>query len=87
MSETPDYVYDPADWEVTYDWPNRDELTDPMPGEFWEPKEFYTLNKGPSWWAVEVILTTDEDGDPDEMEIQWFDNLDDAKAAAKAGTG
>lgn len=77
----PEYVFDPDDWETTYSWKDCDELTDGWTGELWEPHEFATLVQGPRKWAKEVIVTRDENGDPDETEIRWFDSAEAAIAA------
>ena len=76
-----DYIYDPCQWEMTYEWGDRGDLVDeiyPMK----EPVQFATLIEGPAVWAVDVVLTRDEKGDPDEEETQWFDNFAEAQAAA-----
>lgn len=80
----PDYIYDPDDWEATFQWSDRQFLTEDIrlyPGDL---KRFETLLKGPDKWAACVVVTVDEDGCPDETEIRWFDSEEDAKAAAIA---
>lgn len=81
MSNQPDYCYDPDNWETTFPWSDRvelmlEDLIDP--GEF---KEIACLKQVPSWFAVHVVVSRDEDGDPDETEIQWFNNIEDARRA------
>ncbi len=81
----PDYIYDPEDWDVTYEWSMRRDLVDNLeirhhPGEV---KCLRTLVYGPDKFVTLVVLTRDTNGDPDETEIQWFDNEDAAAAAAK----
>lgn len=77
----PDYIFDPDDWECTYEYKDRSYLTDDMPGDLWEPRRFETLIKGPDRWAVEVVISTDDNGDPDETEIRWFETEAEAQAA------
>ena len=79
----PDFIYNPDNWDCTYSWRDRDELTDG--DDLDEPHEFATLMIGPPKWAVEVVLTPDQDGEPDETEIQWHDTREAALAARKAG--
>lgn len=88
-NSTPDYVYDPDDWEATYCWDDRHVLiencgidTRIRAGEI---VRFGTLRKGPDKWAANIVLTRDEDGEPDEIEVRWFDSAEEARAAlAKA---
>lgn len=72
MKETrrePDFVYDPSEWESTFEWPDRNILTDGLwDGD--EPWKFATLYKGPDKWVVNI------DGD-----MRWFDSEEEAKAA------
>ncbi len=75
----PDYIFDPDDWECTYDWTDRWEVTNDLDLE--DPKRFSTLTKGPDKWAVKVAVSRDEDGDPDEVEVRWFDSEAEARAA------
>lgn len=78
---TPDFIYDPDGWETTYSFNERSDITDCFPGELWEPRQFCTLIDGPPIWAVEVVLTMDEAGDPDETEVRWFNSEAEAQAA------
>lgn len=77
----PDYIYNPDDWEMTFGWRDRDCLTDEMTGELWAPKEFSTLINGHPVRAEEVVVTRDENGDPDETEVRWFNSLEEAERA------
>ena len=77
----PDYIYDPDNWEETYNWEDRNLLVDEPMADLWKPKEFATLIKGPPMWAKEVVVTKDENGDPDETEVRWFKSLEDAERA------
>ena len=81
VEKSPDYIYDPDDLESTFGWRDRDLLTDGMVGELWEPKEFGTLINGPPMWAKEVVVTRDDEGDPDETEVRWFTSLEEALKA------
>lgn len=81
----PDYLYDPENWEVTWEWSDRSEALDDADLSIGEIKRFNTLIQGPPKFAAHVALTRDDAGDPDDHEIQWFDTEDEAKAAiAKA---
>jgi hypothetical protein len=81
----PDYLYDPEDWEVTYDWGDRSEAVEHVDLGYGEIKRFNTLISGPPKFAALVVLTRDEAGDVDEHEIQWFDSEEEAKAAVTSG--
>lgn len=78
----PNFIYDPDDWECTYEWPqHKSEL---MEGRDLDPadvKRFCTLINGPDKFAARVVLTRDDDGEPDETEIQWFDTEAEARIA------
>lgn len=76
----PNFIFDSDYWDQTYSYEDRNYLTEGLVGELWEPKEFRTLIYGPSLYAVEVVLSLDEEGDSDETEIQWFDTLEEARA-------
>lgn len=76
---TPEYLFNPDDWECTYNWKDRCEAVDDLPvGEL---QRFCTLTKGPDKWAANVVITRDEAGDPDDTEIQWFDTEAEARKA------
>lgn len=80
----PDYCFDPADWEFTCDWKDKDQVHgygEALSGG--APMEVATLIRGPRKWVADVPITWDEDGDPDKTEIQWFDSEEDASAAQK----
>ena len=84
----PDYVYNPDDWEATYEWSDRALLADHEEVN-WRgrdaPIHFKTLIQGPDKWAANVVLTRDEAGDPDDEEIRWFDSEEEAIAAIRSG--
>lgn len=84
MSDKPDYVYDPEDWEATYSWDDRDCLTEDISLGAGEVKMFRTLIQGPNKYVAEITLTLDDEGCPDETEIRWFDTLEAAQAAIAA---
>lgn len=80
---TPDHIYDPDNWECTYGWDTRDQfvadqLGGLMPGEV---KCCATLIDGPMKYVARVVLTRDEDGEPDDTEVRWFDDEEAARAA------
>lgn len=72
----PDYVYDPEDWEATYDWRDRSLLADNLEVSHrrGQVQRLATLIKGPDKFVAEIVLTRDEEGDPDQTEIRWFDS-------------
>lgn len=80
-NDDPDFVYDPDNWEVTYPWVDRAEMVDGMGLWYKDIKRLETLVRGPDKWVVDVVLTWDDDGDPDETELQWFDSKEEAEKA------
>lgn len=79
----PEIIYNPDDWEASYDIADKDCLADDVdipPGQM---HRFKTLVHGPDKFAVCVVLSRDESGDPEDTEIQWFDNEGAAKAACE----
>jgi hypothetical protein len=76
----PDHIYNPDDWECTYDYEDRYLLVEdePDPGEY---RRFATLLKGPDVYAARVITKRDEAGDVEETEVRWFDSEAEARAA------
>lgn len=79
----PDYLYDPDDWEYTINWDSRVDITEDCKDlrHVGDVKKFNTLIEGPPKFAAKVAVTRDEAGDPDEIEIQWFDTEAEARAA------
>lgn len=77
----PDYIYEPDDWEYTCNWDDRNNLTEDADIFLGDVREFATLTQGPPIYATLVALTFDENGDPDETEIQWFWTRAEAEAA------
>ncbi len=86
---TPDYVYDPDDWEATYCWADRDQLIDNIEvhNRTGEIVRLSTLVRGPDKWVTNVVISFDEDGSPDETEVRWFDTEEDARAALCRANG
>lgn len=80
----PDFIYDPEDWDATFDWGDRYEVSDRCEIEIGKARKFATLVKSTPVWCVNVVLSRDEDGDPDKTELQWFDNEEDAAKAVAA---
>ena len=70
---TPDYCYDPEDWEYTMPWSNAPDLAETAlyAGDI---ARIATLVNGPDKW----VIRADDDG-----EIQWFDTEADARAALR----
>lgn len=84
----PDYCFDPAEWEFTCDWSDRDQVHGHGEGlNHGEPMRVCTLMKGPDKWVADVPVTWDEHGDPDETEIKWFDSEEEARAALTTTDG
>ena len=69
---TPDFIYDPENWEYTLPWSDRDTLAEGL-----DPNvihSYATLYKGPGKHVVTVHLDTDGDGEQDDYETKWFDH-------------
>jgi hypothetical protein len=69
----PDYCYD-DEWEYTLPWGDRDTLVEYA--DLTKPVPVYTLIKGPTKWAVNIV-----DGETDDFELTWFDSKEAALAA------
>ena len=70
---TPDYCYDPVEWEYTMPWVNAADVAE---SALWqcEVARIATLVQGPEKWA---IWSKDRD------QIHWFDTEADARAALR----
>lgn len=81
MTTTPDFIYDPDNWEITFPWDDRSDIAQNT--ELWHEdiKRFETLVRGPDKWMANIVLSWDDTGDPDETEIRWFDSEADARQA------
>lgn len=79
---TPDYIYDPDDWECTYEYSDRSELVEHLELSPGDVRPLLTLVHGPHVFVSDVILSRDDDGDPDETEVQFFASEDEARAAS-----
>ena len=77
----PDFIYDPDEWEYTAAWKDRQDLAEDIVKFVGEIKRFETLCRGADKWAALVPVSFDEDGDPDETEVRWFDSEADARRA------
>jgi hypothetical protein len=75
----PDFVFDPDEWEYTCEWGDRSMLTDEIP--LGGVMRLSTLIKGPDKFAAHIPVSWDDEGDPDETEVQWFDSEEAARAA------
>ena len=84
----PDYIYDPDDWEITFNYEDKGELLYYVHGAQFIPvgevKRFATLISGPERFAAHVPVTWDDKGDPDDAEFQWFETEKEARTAAAA---
>jgi len=81
------HIYDPDDWEYTYRWSDRYDLvekSDLSPGE---TRKFATLIDGPSVWAGLVVLSRDEDGNPDKTKVEFFFSEEEARKGAHDESG
>lgn len=81
----PDYVYDPDNWEVTYIWSMKEELSQDL--DICDIKQFSTLIDGPEKWCVIIPLDIDEAGDAGDREVLWFDSEEEAVAALAKARG
>jgi hypothetical protein len=77
----PDYIYDPDDWEVTVPWADRHDIVESADIRYGHIKRFATLIHGSDKWVADIVLSWDDDGDPDETEIRWFNSESEAKQA------
>ena len=78
----PDYVYNPVDWEVTFEYADRSELAENLDLSPGDVERIDTLLKGPPLFVSEVILSRDDNGDPDETEVQFFATEEEARASS-----
>lgn len=81
----PDFCYDPAEWEFTCDWDERDQVHSHGEGlSYSDPMLVFTLVRGPRKWVANVPTSFEDDGSPDEHEVRWFDSEEEARAAISA---
>ena len=66
-AETPDYCYNTDDWEMTYEWPSRDDLVDGY--DVHQVVEVACLKQLPHKFAVTLVTDWTDEGDPDG----WID--------------
>lgn len=78
----PDFIYNPADWDVTCQWNNWGPLVDDV--DLREPLRLRTLFEGPDKWVTDIPVAWDDDGTPCEREARMFDSEEAAKAALAA---
>jgi hypothetical protein len=76
----PDFIYDPEEWEYTVPFEDKANMADDLSN--CEVKRFSTLIKGPDIFAARVPTGVDECGDVTDSELEWFDTLEAAQAAA-----
>lgn len=77
-----DYVYNPENWEVTCnDLSELSETEDLHSMWHGEVLKFGRLKELPPAYAVNVAVSWDDDGDPEEWEVKVFETEEDAKAA------
>lgn len=76
----PDYIYDKDNWEMTVEFSDQDILTDDL--DYFDILHCGTLIKGPDLFLVRVPITwDDDDGEPDDYEIQSFATREEAEIA------
>lgn len=73
------HVYRKDDWEVTYEADDVNILTEDM--EVGEVMEIGRLQELPSEFAACVPTALDDEGNPEDWEVQYFPTLDAARAA------
>jgi hypothetical protein len=71
MTRDPDYLYDPDDWEVTYEWEMREQAAEDCEVVFSGPKLFNTLIKGPDIWCAVINSRTIWFRSKDEAHRAW----------------
>lgn len=78
-----DFAYYPPEWEFTCDANDLSPIEEfaVEDAAFGTIVEIATLIKGPAKYCARVPVTFDSAGDPDEMQIKWFDTRKDAEAA------
>lgn len=74
----PDFVYDPDNWEETFNWGDHHQLEDNV--ERGQIQSFSTLIRGPDKFCAMVPIEG-EDPENGDCEHQWFDSVEEAKAA------
>lgn len=80
LDRDPDYIYNTNSWNSTISWENRGLITDYL--DFGDGiVGLVSLYSGPTKFVARVPVTFDENGDPDETEVQWFDTREEAEAA------
>ena len=81
----PDFCFDPACWEFTCDWSDRDHVHGFGDGlKCGQPMRIGTLIKGPDKWVADVPIAWDENGEVNATAVRWFDGEEDARAALAA---
>lgn len=77
----PDFCYVANTWETTWPFEDRDMIADEINPS--DVVEVGTLIAGPTMWVAKVPVAWDDDGDPEDWEVQWFDTKEAAEAAAE----
>jgi len=75
------FVYDTDEWEMTCGWDHRCELTKNL--SVGDTMELGVLVQSGYIYAAMVPVTFDDDGDPDETEVQYFATEELARKAAQ----
>ncbi len=81
-TDVEDFVYDPENWETTYDASDLCCVTEEMPvGGIMKVGRIKSL---PTQFAAHVVTARDDDGDPEDWEVELFDTEAEALAVAAA---
>lgn len=75
------WIYDPADWEITYAWSDCEQLIDASHLEIGDCRKFATLIDGPKIYAARLPTRFDAEGEIEDAEVQWFHSRADAETA------
>ncbi len=85
--EHPQWLYDPTDWGGAYSWRDRWLLTQAADLSLGELREFASLVDGPPIYAARLPIAFDEDGLPDETQVDWFRSRSEAQTALALAWG
>lgn len=83
-----DYVYDQDKWEATHNdfgtLADEGDLTCLIKGEITTVGRLKSL---PNAYAINIPVSFDGDGDPEDWEVQIFETLESAQSAYRKATG
>jgi hypothetical protein len=81
------WIYDPREWDCTYSWRDRGQLAEAADLALGEIREFASLIDGPLIHAARIPTAFDEDGLPEETEVQWFRSRSEAQSSLAVAWG